>query len=192
MKPTHITLAADGRLQVDAPWHPEIVARIKALSGEWDKPRKVWYVAAIYADRLLEALPRASYSVDALDACWDAPRRRAANFATGLQRLGLRLGIDAQTGAVFVEGNVSPAIAEAVAEREDALREWLTQNPDGWQAAGYRRVEVDVSDADPLLGKIVTGMRNAAAAEERQREVRARVTRRRMLEQMELTLDAGK
>lgn len=189
MKPTHITLAPDGRLCVDAPYHPAIVARLKDLQGEWDKARKVWYIAAWRADRLLEALPLASYAPDALDACWDAPARRMDNFATGLLRLGVRLGVDAQSGVVFAEGdNLSPIIHAAVAERADGLREWMAAH-DGEVRPGLRPVAVDV-EPDAGMDLIHRGMVNAAAAELRAKEraTRARVTRRRTIEQAELAL----
>lgn len=182
MNPTQITLPPDGRLQVDAPYHPEIVRRLKELGGEWDKPRRVWYVAAIYADRLLDALPKASYSPDALDACWEAPTLRAGHFVNGLARLGITVRVVGND--VVAEGNVSPAIVDALTERADAVIAWLADN-EPWRPVAVRRSDYAVVPS-ALEAALVDGMHNAAATEQRQREVRARVTRRRMLEQAEL------
>lgn len=183
MNPTHITLAPDGRLQVDAPYHPEIVRRLKELSGEWDKPRRVWYVPAIYADRLLDALPKASYSPEALDVCWGAPVLRAGHFVNGLARLGITVRVVGND--VVADGNVSPAIVDALTERTDAVLAWLADNEPWRPAVGRRRVDYAVVPT-ALEAAIVDGMHNAAEKRAKAQAMRARVTRRRMMEQAEL------
>jgi hypothetical protein len=82
-------------------------------------------VDAARGDRLLAALPKASYSYDALVACWEAADARAANFATSLVRWGIRLEFDGSGAIVPVGETVSPLIADLVAMYGDALRPWV-------------------------------------------------------------------
>ena len=122
MKPTEITLQG-GALIVDAPYHPEIVARLKGVGGEWRPASKTWAVAAERGDRLLAALPKASYSYDALCACWKASEGRAAAFAGSLVQWGIKLEIVDSGGsqAICAVGEtVSPLIADLVAVSDGA------------------------------------------------------------------------
>ena len=180
MKPTEITLQG-GALIVDAPYHPEIVARLKGVGGEWRPASKTWAVAAERGDRLLAALPKASYSYDALCACWKASEGRAAAFAGSLVQWGIKLEIVDSGGlqAICAVGEtVSPLIADLVAVYGDALRPWV-----GVVAAVPTvpavAEAVPASEEDRKWAVWLTGAQNAAQRAEEEKTRRPRRARRK-------------
>jgi hypothetical protein len=174
MNPTRITLDG-GALRVDAPYHPEIVARCKQCSGEWDKAAKVWRVALSHADTLLALLPRAEYSYDALCACWDAQDSRGRHFAMFLAQVGVELAFDDAGAVCAVGGHVSPLLQDEIAKRADALRPWVgrlrVQAPGICQPARPAPTPVVVGpesgdEESRMLGLWLTGVKAAAVKAE--------------------------
>lgn len=167
-------------------YHAEIIARLKLIPGAtWDKVAKAWFVPLQQGDRLLRTFPKASFSYDALCACWDAEMARTRIFAAGLARLGVQLAIDAHGAVCAVGEGVSPELQRIVSERSDDLRAWVdVAMPvvEVTETDMRRGVPVEVTHGDRLIH---AGMQNAANREAEQRE-RARAYRRRALEQAEL------
>lgn len=182
MKATEITRHGS-RLCVDAPYHPEIVNRLRQCGGEFDKATKFWWVDAAQGDKLLDLLPKASYSYDALCACWDAQEARIVNFAQSLIRMGVQLVLDGCGSVVAVGEAVSPLLQQLVAERSDDLREWVDIAQPVVTVTDADVAQVEVTRGDRLIH---AGMQNAAKREQGQREMQARMVRRRILEQREL------
>lgn len=180
----------DGQFRCEFRYHAEINARLKLIDGAtWDKEARCWFVPLQQGDKLIETFPKASYSYEALCACWDAEKRRTATFADNLARWGIQLVIDDSGAIVAVGDNVSPLLQDMVRERSEALRAWVgielpvveLDDSDVQQTATAEKVEV--TKGDRLLW---AGMQNAAKREAEQRQMRSRVYRRRMLEQAEL------
>lgn len=180
----------DGHFRCEFRYSKQLVERIKQVSGAtWDKEARCWFVPLQQGDKLIETFPKASYSYEALCACWDAEKRRTATFADNLARWGIQLVIDDSGAIVAVGDNVSPLLQDMVRERSEALRAWVCielpvvelDDSDVQQTATAEKVEV--TKGDRLLW---AGMQNAAKREAEQRQMRSRVYRRRMLEQAEL------
>lgn len=180
----NITQATTTQLKVTWPRYPrqthqEIVRRLKLIRGaEFDKQGACWYVPTIQGDRLMDAFPKASYDVEALWACTDAPGRRAATFHASLRQMGVGFEIN-DSGAIAAVGDgVSPLVQTLVDERNEALRPLVLA-----QEAQSPVVVVEVA---PLQGpksvedlKWEAWMRGVQSAAKREEEAAVWAERRR-------------
>lgn len=107
--------------------HDRLVETLRAITGAvYDADLRAWKIPLRQADRLLAALPTASYSYDAISAAVEARRRHIHNFASSLLAGGIRL--EQRSDRVIATGeNVSPLIQQLVDERAAELAEWLAE-----------------------------------------------------------------
>jgi len=117
-----VTTHADG-LHVTFPYSAALVERIKRVpDAAWDKARRLWIVPTAQADRLMEAMPQASYDYGAFCAACDAHEGRERAFYESMVQLGVKLAIDA-TGAVYgVHEAMTDVLQAEIRARSEGLR----------------------------------------------------------------------
>lgn len=97
--------------------HNQIIERLRSIGAEFDSEGKCWWVKPTKADALLELFPGASFDYDVICAATDAGQRRNEAFCKFLASAGVELRCDDSGGVVAVGENVSPLLAEIVAQR---------------------------------------------------------------------------
>lgn len=146
--------------------HDLIIARIKMIHGwEWDKDERCWYVpvTALYA--ALDLFPKAETEYVCFQAADAAKSRAAAQFVALLARNGARLDFDESGDVVAVGECVSPLVADEVRKRSDALRAHVGSQV---VTTPHRETQgaVEVTDDDRKWELVLTGIKNAYAAEQ--------------------------
>lgn len=109
--------------------HDRTVQALRGISkAYYDADLRAWRVPLRQADRLLEALPAASYSYDAISAAVAAEVGRTDRFMRNLCALGVQFEV--RDGQVLALGpHVSPLVQQLVAGRNDAALAWLSEHP---------------------------------------------------------------
>lgn len=109
--------------------HDRLVETLRAITGAvYDADLRAWKIPLRQADRLLEALPTASYSYDAISAAVAAADERIDRFMRNLRAMGVQFEV--QDGRVMALGpHVSPLVQQLVAGRNDAALAWLSEHP---------------------------------------------------------------
>lgn len=122
--------------------HDRLVETLRAITGAvYDADLRAWKIPLRQADRLLAALPSASYSYDAISAAVAAEEGRIDRFMRNLRAMGVQFEV--QDGRVVTLGpHVSPLVQQLVAGRNDAALAWLLDNPEPAPPVGNLRPEI--------------------------------------------------
>ena len=149
--------------------HDQTVETLRSISGAmYDAASKSWRVPVHQADRLIAALPDASYSYDAICQAVDAASGRIDRFMRNLRALGVHF-VERDGHVLAFGDNVSPLVQHLVTERNAAAIAWLRENPEHATVSGAAASAPEYSAESWRQAELLaTSLHNAAHNQYRQ------------------------